>query len=150
MNNFSGDRSSKLRNQLGRDVVFGHFRVDFNSNLRNRSGKIVPGHVCVALLRPPKGSNSTEYKAAVSFCSPMDSPNRRIARDIALGRLMSEREGRNFIFTSKAEKLAEVFEAALQRAVYEGFVVPKGHQEVPYAPLWLREALANSGTIVAE
>lgn len=119
-----------------KDLIFGHFTV----------GK---GSVCVAILRPPKGSSSGEYKAALSFGAPQDSSNRKVARNIAAGRLFSDRPGRNFSFVCKSNQFSDVFKKALEIATDKEFVVEKQTErgrsvQKLYSPVWLHQALETN------
>lgn len=130
----------EMQKMMGRDLIFSHYKLRVDG--KNTS------HVCIALIRPPKGSNSKEYKAAVAFGAPTDSPNRKIARMIAGGRVLCKRPGRSFKFKCPEGTLQDVFKAALEHATDPHFRVDKRTEpdkvlNVPYAPSWVRTALKN-------
>ena len=90
-----------------KDIRIGYFQAKGSS--QNSTG-----YICAALRRPPKGSESTEYHCAFSFCSPNDVFIKKLAREIAFGRL---RKNKAFKFDSKAKTIAEVFIEGMKYAV---------------------------------
>ena len=81
------------------DVTYSFYRVQHTSTKKDTNG-----FVCVAIL-PSK--NAKKFKVGLSFCSPADSLNKRRGRSIALGRLTSDRKGRNFTVNFDASSYAD-------------------------------------------
>lgn len=82
------------------------------------------GYVCVRLERPPRDSNSTDYKASFSFCAPQDSHkfSRPKARKIADSRMTTSRVKSYLDFTynrNESTKLPDIFKAALNEATVD-------------------------------
>jgi hypothetical protein len=64
--------------QTTTNIRFGYFRVSTNRG---------PGYICIAMTRPPKGTQGELCHLGISFCSPKDCFNKKMARQIAEGRL---------------------------------------------------------------
>ncbi len=146
----------KVRSEQQRNLVFRYFDIKvpdcaITGKFDKNSGKFLTGRACVVIARPPKNSSSKEFRAAVAFGSPLDSENRKKARDIATGRLLSARPGRNFTFSvdEDAIDLDSVFKTALKHSTNAFFVVEKHQRYVTYAPRWVFSAL-DSGTSFQE
>lgn len=122
--------NANLMNDVkNRDIVFGYFKVPTDGG---------DGMVCVALKRPPRGSESREYFAAFSFCSPEDNFNSKIARTITLNRLAND--GRVIQFSASSDKLRDVFVQALKLAIDTERPKAPGHlphEDRKIAPRWL-------------
>lgn len=119
-----------------RDIVFGYFHVPtYNGN--------GSGRVCVALKRPPRDSDSKEYLAAFSFCSPLDNFSSKFARTRTLSQLANGgARVLKFNATTDSKKLREVFVQALRLAVSTD--KPNVAKHLPLkdrkiAPRWLLE-----------
>ena len=111
--------------QNNNDTVYGFFRAKLPNQLATKLDGKDLGYVCVRLDRPPKDSDSTEYKASFSFCSPMDAPQipnkhfRALAKKIADSRMNTKRVPASITFNFKKDgnKLPVIFEHALKIAM---------------------------------
>jgi hypothetical protein len=142
--------------QNKRSIIYGYFTVQ---PARIQSGRFddyrrpKAGYICVALERPAKGASGLQnYKAAFSFCSPLDKFNKAKARKIATGKLLTERKklhvGFDFDRVDNSQ-WQKVFETALHlglKSTHEG----KGHStnsEVSFAPSWLQNFLEKNAEV---
>lgn len=135
---------NEVRKSHGSNLVFRHFKLNALVEKDGNPNSVGVGNVTVALLRPEKNSNTGEYTAAVAFGSPSDMENRKLARDIATGRLLSNRPGRNFTFkvtVGPTVDLTHVFDVALDMASDKNFLIKKKNQTVTYAPTWVQNSL---------
>lgn len=112
------------------------------------------GYVCISLKRPLKGSDSDEYTAGLSFCSPLDITdaqdrlNKKKSRMIAEGRRKCNRSGRRVeIKYPRGENFSirDVHKAVLDKVLSDSFVVEKRGDSVSYAPRWAKEAIKLGG-----
>jgi len=115
-----------------RDIVFGYFKVPAEGG---------DGMVCVALKRPPRGSESREFFAAFSFCSPEDNFSSKVARTRTLNQLANG-GSKVLRFDRKDDKLRDIFVQALKLAMETE--KPNASNHLPYddrkiAPRWLLE-----------
>lgn len=114
-----------------REIVYSYYQIPAETEDAGHNVIRGTGYICVALLRPAKGSDDSTYKAAFSFASPADKLNKKFGRKIASGRLACiDRPGRNISFSFEKGKidfrLHQVFDEALNRAVStEGMKVPR-------------------------
>jgi len=119
-----------------RDIVFGYFHIPTYEG--NGSGR-----VCVALKRPPRNSESSEYLAAFSFCSPLDNFSSKFARTRTLSQLAnSGARVLKFNATTDSKRLREVFVQALKLAVSTdkpNLVKHLPLEDRKIAPRWLLE-----------
>lgn len=118
-----------------KDVVFGYFTLDSVEGT---------GHICVALRRPPKGSRSRKYQAAVAFGSPLDTLNKKIGRVISFGRLMTKRPGRSFALrAAEGDSLQALLLAAATKAMSKRTKMKSGPSQNlrSYAPRWALGAI---------
>jgi len=69
-----------MENNIVSSTRFAYFKAQTSNGM---------GIICMSLLRPPKGSSSTTYRAGFSFYSPNETEafSKTIARKIAAGRL---------------------------------------------------------------
>lgn len=137
------------------DVIFNYQRVvsPHPRNKRYATYK-TSGRVCLALRRPGKDRDKTQpatYRAAFSFCHPSDQFDKRVARQIASGRLQSSHPKNSFEFTMPGDApLGEVIETAYKLAVDASHVVGVSQdkkREVTFSPTWVLDMLADNSRL---
>ncbi len=135
-------KSTLKRVNENKDIVTGFFTVVVDDefivsvNIDNEYAHET-GYVCVMVQRPPKGSDSNQYRASFSFCSPADAAAlfydktdlpatqvlnkhfRNLSKRIAACRLFTDRVKAHVEFTlnkTPETKIADLFAAALDAA----------------------------------
>jgi len=91
----TNQRSGK-ETEVNSNIRISYFTVHTNKGI---------GYVCVALLRPEKGSTSNSYRAAFSSYSPLDNKSfsKVNARNAAIGRLLCWRTDRKDVTGKQCE-----------------------------------------------
>ena len=131
------------------DVMYSFYRVQDTGTKKDTNG-----YICVAILSAKSGK---KFKVGMSFCSPQDALNKRRGRSIALGRLMSDRKGRNFSVSFDASAFAdhtyigEVCQLAIMKSLKTKTekggrnyrLVGGAKKPLWYAPDWLRNLEGN-------
>ena len=92
------------------------------------------GYVCMAMLRPPRGDCEREYSCAFSFCSPHEEFSKKVAREMAIGRL--SKNNHTITFNYEASNLNEVFGHGL-------CLVAQSEDCAVNVPGWLKKANKN-------
>ena len=93
------------------------FALNTNGMMESRTA-----YVCVCLERPPRNSDSTDFRASFSFCAPEDWKrfSRPKARQIANSRMKSNHFTRFEFKRDENTKLPHIFKAALD-SLWSGF-----------------------------
>jgi len=110
------------------NIRFGYFRV--HAFWQEGDIYVVPkrlGYIAAAMIRPPKGSNNI-HQIGFSFCSPLDSFNKKFGRQIATSRLQKK----PIVFTFDGSSMADAYHAGLAEAFKQGRL-----------PKWIARAIST-------
>jgi len=116
---------------MSNNIRFGYFQV--HAFWQDGDLYVVPkrlGYITAAMIRPPKGSNNI-HQIGFSFCSPLDSFNKKFGRSVAIGRLQKK----PIVFKFEGSSMVDAYRAGLDAALKQDRL-----------PKWIERTI-NTGNI---